>query len=305
MSSDAGTVRFDTYPLVFGAKADPGEVREAARVAERAGFSGLRFSDHVVLPKDIPDEYPFTESGEYPYDHTAHIYEVFDLLSFLAGVTAESRLLTNICVVPFRHPVTLAKNALTVDSLSGGRFELGVGLGWLRTEFEVLDVPFQERASRTDEFLEMFELVCEEPALSFDGPHHSFQETGFYPRPVSESGPPIWVGGNSRGAFKRLARFGDGWLAPGHLSTGALREAVSRIAKEWDDQDRSGSPEIGSSISLYDAGDLRNPAVLAREVEELVDAGVTVLNLTFSATEHATHLDEMQTVGDELIDEFA
>jgi len=296
-------IRFETYPLVFGEHADPDHVRTVARVAEERGYSGLRFPDHVVLPKHIPDEYPFTETGEYPFDHTDPTYDLFDVLSFVAGVTEEVKLVSNVCAVPFRHPVVLAKNALTLDALSEGRFEFGVGLGWLRTEFEVLDVPYEERASRTDEFLELFDRVCSEGVVEFDGPHHSFQETGFYPQPVEDGGPKLWIGGNSRAAFERLARYGAGWLAPGSVSGTDLASIRDRIDQAWADHDREGEPEISAALPLYDSdGALRDTEALLEDVRASAEAGVTTLNLFFHGDDPERQIEEMETVADEVID---
>jgi len=174
----------------------------------------------------VPDEYPFSPTGDAPVSVSDSIHNAFLALADLCRATRDIALGTNVYVVPYRHPVVLARQVLTLVALADGRFEFGVGAGWLRTEFEVLDVPFEERGSRTDEFLRLFERICEEGELRFDGPHHSFQRTGF--RPVPKERPRVWVGGHSGAAFRRTAEFGDGrtilWLRPAEVR--AARERL-------------------------------------------------------------------------------
>ncbi|MFB6312138.1 MAG: TIGR03619 family F420-dependent LLM class oxidoreductase [Salinirussus sp.] len=215
--------------------------RETANRAAAAGFDGILAGDHVVLPGAIPDEYPYSETGEYWSTSSDDSYEVFQTLSYLAGHTEDLVFGTNVAVAPYRHPVLLAKNALTAAALSNGRFELGIGVGWLRTEFEVLDVPFAERGSRTDEFLRLFERVLDDGELAFDGPHHTFQETGFHP--VPDGNLPVWIGGDSGATFRRVAEFGDGWTAA-RLDPSALADRYARLLDAWHDYDRDGEPAV-------------------------------------------------------------
>lgn len=178
--------------------------------------------------------------------------DVFAVLSFVVGITDDIRIGTNICVVPYRHPVQLANLALTLDQLSDGRFELGVGAGWCEPEFAALDVPAAERGPRTDEFLALFERACAEPIVSFEGEFVDIKGTAFRPRPVQEGGPPIMVGGHSSPAFRRTARFGDGWV----FTTGPDELAADRerIMRAWTDFDRTGEPylAIGNGAGIVE-----------------------------------------------------
>lgn len=214
-----------------------------AAAAERHGFDTLWVGDHVAFPAHIPPEYPYSSTGDVRFQTSHNVFDPFLVLSYLAGATEGLQFGTNVCIVPYRHPVLLAKHVLTLDALTGGRFEFGVGAGWLQTEFDVLNVPYEERGTRTDEFLALFERVRESGEVAFDGPHHSFDRTGFYPRPARDRGPRIWVGGHSSAAFRRVAEYGDGWIYFS-LTPDELEATCERILNAWSDYDRAGELEI-------------------------------------------------------------
>ncbi|MDA0637466.1 LLM class flavin-dependent oxidoreductase [Nonomuraea sp. MCN248] len=162
----------------FGPGTDPGVLREWARVVEGLGFDLLMMSDHVVVTPDVAEQYP------EPF------YEPFTTLSWLAGLTTRVRLGTTVLVLPYRHPLLVARMAANLNQLSGGRFVLGVGVGWARQEFAALGVPFAERGRLTDEYLAALRDAWG-------------AETG--------DAVPIWVGGNSGAGMRRAAEFGDAW----------------------------------------------------------------------------------------------
>ncbi|MEW9555803.1 LLM class flavin-dependent oxidoreductase [Nonomuraea sp. NPDC050783] len=181
----------------FGPGTDPGVLREWARTVEGLGFDLLMVSDHVVITPDVAERYP------EPF------HEPFTTLSWLAGVTTRVRLGTTVLVLPYRHPLLVARMAANLDRLSGGRLVLGVGVGWSSQEFAALGVPFAERGRLTDEYL----------TALHDAWHAG---TGGGDSPV-----PVWVGGNSEAAIRRAARFGHAW----HPLRGTLpwmRSAVAR-----------------------------------------------------------------------------
>jgi probable F420-dependent oxidoreductase len=301
-------VEFGVMLSTFGERASPAQFRSVASTAEEWGFDAVWVGDHVTFPADIPDEYPFSSTGESPFASDQDVYDPFEVLSFLAGCTSEIQLGTNVCVVPYRHPVVLAKNALTVEALSDGRFEFGVAPGWLRTEFEVLDVPFEERGPRTDEFLGLFERACRDGEIAFDGEFHSFQRTGFHP--VPETGrPPVWVGGKSGAAFRRVAEFGDGrtifWDHPAQIE--AARE---RLAAAWDDFDREGDPEVAVVRPVHVGTDTErdpskllvgDPDSILDDVEAYAEAGVTRLVLDFYDHDAEAQCEQLRRFGEHVI----
>ncbi|MEU1890141.1 LLM class flavin-dependent oxidoreductase [Streptomyces pristinaespiralis] len=165
----------------FGPGTDPGVLREWARIVEGLGFDLLMVSDHVAVTPDVAEQYP------EPF------YEPFTALSWLAGVTTQLRLGTSVLVMPYRHPLLVARMAANLDRISDGRLVLGVGVGWARQEFEALGVPFTRRGRLTEEYLAALRDAWHEES---DGPTPSV---------------PIWVGGNSGTAVRRAVRFGDAW----------------------------------------------------------------------------------------------
>jgi len=260
-------IEFGAFLVTFGDLADPEALARLARTAD-GNCAAVCVGDHISLPVEIPDEYPFSPTGESPFEVDQDAVDAFQTLAYLAAETAEVRLGTNTAIIPYRHPVTMTKHALTLDTLSDGRFEFGLAPGWLRTEFEVLDVPFEERGSRTDEFLDIYERACAEGQFAFEGEHHSFQETGFHPRPVQNGGPPAWIGGYSGASFRRVAEYGHGWTVfsedPADLSG-----AVDRLETAWDDYDRAGDPPVAVTTSDYDVA--FDGEEFVGDVEGLVD----------------------------------
>lgn len=300
---------FGVMLSTFGDHAYPEAFRRVATTAERKGFDAVWAGDHISFPADIPDKYPFSRSGQSPFDVELDTYDVFGLLSHLAAATDEVELGTNTCIVPYRHPVVLARNALTLEQLSDGRFDFGVAPGWMETEFEVLDVSFEERGSRTDEFLQIFERARQEGEFAFEGPHHSFQETGFHPTPTSGR-PKMWVGGKSGAAFRRVAEFGDGWTIFWDRP-GDIRASRERIMNAWTDYERDGDPEI-AVVRAVDISE--NPArdtlltgeadnVIA-DIEAYADAGVTRIVLDFYTTEIDEQVEQIERFAEEVMPSF-
>lgn len=307
MSAD---VEFGVMLSTFGEQATRESMGRVATAAEGAGFDAVWVGDHVTFPAEIPDEYPFSPSGEAPFGMGDNAYDAFGVLSYLAGITDELRLGTNTCIVPYRHPVDLARQALTLTSLSGGRFDFGVAAGWLRTEFEVLDVPFAERGSRTDEFLGLFGRVVEEGELAFEGPHHSFQETGFHPIP--DEAPPIWVGGRSGASIRRVGEFGDGWTIFWDRPD-EIRSTRSRITDAWEDYGREGDPEI-AVVRPADVGsdadrDADRPLVgpadsVIDDVGAYADAGTTRVLIDFFTRDPDEQVRQVERFGGDVIPSF-
>ncbi|MFF5973058.1 LLM class flavin-dependent oxidoreductase [Streptomyces sp. NPDC012769] len=163
----------------FGPGTDPGVLREWALTVEGLGYDLLMVSDHVAVTPDVAERYP------EPF------HEVFTTLSWLAGLTTRIRLGSTVLVLPYRHPLLVARTAATLDRLSGGRLVLGVGVGWARQEFEALDVPFSARGRLTDDALRTLRQAWRTDA--------------------GAGAVPIWVGGNSEAGIRRAVRFGDAW----------------------------------------------------------------------------------------------
>lgn len=183
----------------YGEDATPATLAHWARTLEELGFHHLMVSDHVALTPDVRRLFSDT------------FYDPFAVLCWLAGTTDRIGLGTTVAILPYRHPVALARQAAALDQLSGGRFTLGVAAGWSRGEFAALDVPFERRGARSDEYLAVIKACWAEPTVTFEGEFVSVRALANGPQPVQRPGPPIWVGGHSVGAMRRAVRFGDAW----------------------------------------------------------------------------------------------
>ena len=220
-----------------------------ARLAEDLGFDGVWVSDHLVAPVGARSVYPYDRR---PDPKPAEIGGLEDFcepiatLAFLAGQTNRVRLGVSAYVMPYRNPVVTAKQVATLDALSGGRVTLAVGVGWLREEFVALDVPWEGRGRRTDDYLAVCRALWAGGTASSAGATYRLPPVRSGPRPTQRPHPPIWIAGNSASAIERAARHGDGWHGI-DLSPPELRPLVARVRARAEAHDR---PPGSVSITL-------------------------------------------------------
>jgi probable F420-dependent oxidoreductase len=195
-----------------GQMATPERLGLIAKKGEEFGFDSLLTGDHILVPRNISSVYPYTEGGEFPGSPSGEAMEQITLLAYIAGQTSKIRVVTSVLIVPHRNPLVAAKALATLDVLSGGRLVVGVGVGWMKEEFEALGLPpFEERGAVTDEYIRAFKELWTEDDPYFEGKYISFDNISFLPKPVQKPHPPIWVGGESRPALRRTAELADGW----------------------------------------------------------------------------------------------
>lgn len=243
---------------VFGPLATPENMMSLARRADELGFDHLWVSDHIVLPNQIAPRYPYDPTGVPPFMANADQpwCEPLTALSFLASCTQRIKLGTTVLVVPYREPVLTAKMVATLDYMSGGRVILGVGVGWMEEEFNILGLDtFHERGKVTDEYLRIYKELWTQEDPSFQGTYAQFSGIKFYPKPVQEPHPPIWVGGNTVPALRRAARLGDGWLPTGAEMD--LETMAGHIQRLRDMTEQAGRPrdevDVAKSMPRGDA----------------------------------------------------
>jgi probable F420-dependent oxidoreductase len=210
--------------------AGPRQATRLARTAEEAGFESLWTVDHVVIPAGYRSVYPYDPSGRIGPDDTL-FPDPLIWLSYIAAATSTLRLGTAILILPQRNPVVLAKELATLDYLSGGRMILGVGVGWLKEEYEALGVPWEGRGRRGEESIDAMRALWSQPQASYDGDTTSFQECHLRPQPPQGT-IPIHIGGHSPVAARRAGRMGDGFFPFGVNRDGvpALLEIVRQSA---------------------------------------------------------------------------
>jgi probable F420-dependent oxidoreductase len=213
-SSGAGSAAMK-LGLFLPLAGDPARLREtlaaAASAAERAGFHSLWFAEHVALFDAHQSRYPYSEDGRFPLSGEAGLLEPFAAVAFVAALTTRIRLGTGVCLVPQRSPLYTAKQVADVDVLSLGRFDFGVGIGWLREEFEALGVPFDDRARRCREYLAAMRALWTDPVSQHDGELLRVPPLRMFPKPIQKPHPPIVFGGESDAALRRVADLGQGW----------------------------------------------------------------------------------------------
>ena len=188
-----------------------GLLRAVAAHAERLGVATLWVPEHVVLLDQYASRYPYADNGQIPAPSHAPIMDPFLALTCMAAATSKIRLATGICLVPEHNPLVLAKVTATLDFLSGGRFTLGVGIGWLEEEFVALGIPWERRAQRTREYIAAMRSLWGDEVSSYDGEFVKFTNVRSFPKPVRGGKLPVFFGGESAPALRRVAEYGNGW----------------------------------------------------------------------------------------------
>jgi probable F420-dependent oxidoreductase len=283
--------------------------------ADRAGVHRVVLSgEHVVFGEHM-DNYSKPElggrpGGQQPTGPDGHFLEPMTTMSFLAGMTTRIRFTNSILLAALRRPIVLAKCAATLDVLSHGRLDLGVGIGWQREEYVAAGLEFERRGRLLDHTLEVCQLLWRERTATYDSPDLSFENIHLMPKPLQPGGVPIWVSGTvNQGAMRRLARFGSGWIPWGKASDFAsdlietiplMRDAVAELGRDPAElgvagklanvPGPDGTPEIGATIAGLPA---------------LIDAGVTDVRLQLPVPEETNAAEDYLTPWVRAFDEVA
>jgi probable F420-dependent oxidoreductase len=315
-------VLFQELAMQFGlhlpaSSADVGaeDLIDFARHAEALGFYCITVADHVVVPRHISIPYPYTVDGKYP--GTGYHLETLMTIGFLAGVTQRIRFVTSVMIAPYRSPIITAKMLATIDVLSGGRIIAGLGVGWMKEEFDNLQAPkFAERGSVTDEYILAFRELWTKDNPSFNGKHCRFSEIVFVPKPVQRPAIPIWIGGHSKQAIRRAARLGDGWHPIGGVPTIPLEpEDMKRDLALLAELARAAGRDpkeihVALKGSLFDrekkiAGRRRRfmgtASEIASDIRAYRDAGVDTLIFDVRRPTMAETLERMEWMAKEVI----
>src|SRR5262245_15975549 len=305
-------MRYGFYLPTRGQTATPDALEAIVRRAEGLGFDSVMIADHIVLPVDIKSKYPYTLDGAFPGQGDA--FDQLSLMAFVAAKTSRLRLVTSVMILPHRNPVVTAKALATIDVLSAGRVTVGVGVGWLREEFEALGAPdFDRRGAVSDEYIRIFKTLWTRSPASFDGQFYSFKTIRFLPQPVQKPHPPIWIGGHSRAALRRAARLGDGWHPVGGTASvplppkefqacldelHRLTEAEGRDPRALTISYKAPIYDVGSPLSGVAPGTRRpfsgSPAVIADDIATYGRIGVSELIFDFRSETLAETLDRME-----------
>jgi probable F420-dependent oxidoreductase len=210
-------VKFGVNLINFGPGANPDALARGAAFAEAVGYHFVMVSDHVATTPDVQALYP------------SPFYDPFVTLAWLAGSTKRIELGTTVVVLPYRHPLVVVSMAETINRLCGGRFILGVGVGWAEQEFAALGIPFAKRGGITDDYLAAISTRWTHEVASYAGLFVTFECVHGGPRSAGTSRPPIWIGGTSETALRRAVRYGDGWHPNNVRLSWIAREGLPRL----------------------------------------------------------------------------
>lgn len=256
----------NTVPFADGL----GAVR-LATLAETAGFESAWTVEHVVFPDQYTSSYPYGRDGKMPMQASTPMPDPLVWLTWVAAHTTRLRLATGILILPQRNPLVLAKEIATLDQLSGGRVELGIGVGWLREEFDALGVPWAERGARTDEYVHVLRTLWSTDLAAHNGAFVSFAGVSSSPKPLRGQ-VPVTVGGHTEAAAARAGRLGDGFF-PAKGSPTRLAElfAVVRDTALASGRD----PEAIELTASHAAFAGRDTGAMRAAVDELASLGVS------------------------------
>jgi len=285
-----------TVPNVHETLAERSTIEAVARMADELGFDSVWCNDHLAIPAASGDGAAEPAyAAAYGEQRGQRIYEPLIVLAYLAAVTRRVLLGTSVYLLPLRSPLLAARQAVSLDGLSAGPLVLGVGAGWLESEFDAVGVPYRQRGRRTDEAIAMLKSLC-----GADG-------GGFLPKPVQRPHPPLWIGGRSEAALRRAARAGDAWH-PSHLTVDELRRQIPALHAECE---RAGRPADEVAVTTRrklvrtptdDARVLQGDAgAIAATVAELEQVGVSHLVVEIPGSSEAELLENLDWFGREVL----
>jgi probable F420-dependent oxidoreductase len=292
-----------TVPNVHETLAEPTTIEAVGRRADELGFDSIWCNDHLALPsaRDGAGGQP-AYAAAYGEQRGQRIYEPLIVLAYLAAVTRRVLLGTSVYLVALRSPLLAAKQAVSLDRLSGGRLVLGVGVGWLESEFAAAGVPYRQRGRRTDEAIALLKTLCGQ------------DDADFLPKPVQRPHPPLWIGGRSEAALRRAARAGNAWH-PSHLTVDELRRHIPELRAECERAGRSadevavttrrklvrnGSPAEAEAGRVLEG----DAAAIAATVAELEQVGVAHLIVEVPGSSEGELLENLDWFGREVLTEI-
>src|SRR6516162_755599 len=258
------------HSLGIGAGADRAVIDAVASAADSCGSATLWAGEHVVMVDRSPSRYPYSDDGVIGVPAQADWLDPMIALGFAAAASSRIAIATGVLLLPEHNPVVVAKQAASLDRLTGGRLTLGVGVGWSRDEFAALGVPFEHRAARTAEYVAAMRTLWRDDIASFDGKFVGFESIRVNPKPATDRHIPIVVGGNSDPALRRVAAWGDGWYGFNLDGVAAVRERIANLKRLCAESGRERG-QLRLSVAL------RNPGV--GDIGALAELGVDELVL--------------------------
>ncbi|MFT7246226.1 MAG: putative F420-dependent oxidoreductase [Candidatus Azotimanducaceae bacterium] len=281
--------------LAFGSSVgvDGEAAIDLCRRAEAAGFESVWGGEHVILPTNFESKYPYTPDGKIPAEPETPIPDPLIWLAYVAAAAPTLRLGTCILIVPQRNPVILAKELATLDRLTGGRVELGLGVGWLKEEFDALGVEWARRGARNDEYVEAMRKLWAGPHAEYHGEFVDFPQVTCSPRPV-KGDIPVLVGGDSDAAIRRAVKIADGFF-PGEGDAEQLGTLITRLRQAAETADRD--PDSIEINAMFGA-QIADPIAGVEQMKELGVGRIMVPAFFFAGPDG---MDRLSEFGDKVV----
>jgi probable F420-dependent oxidoreductase len=242
-----------------------------AQGIEAVGFDSMWFPEHVVFfdAEDYQSEYPYTDDGSPPWKDAMGVYDPLMAIACVSQHTTRLRFATSVMILPQRPALATAKEVMTLDHITGGRFDFGVGAGWSAEEYNALGVPFEHRGTRFNEYIKAIKAAWASPRSSFEGKYVSYKNAVMLPPPVTPGGPPFLIGGDSEAALRRAAQLGDGWY--GWWKKYELADQVEKLREQLRLAGRENDPSFSTRVGIPFDG---TPDQLGAKVEEARKCGI-------------------------------
>jgi probable F420-dependent oxidoreductase len=266
--ADGDGIKVGLHVLGVGTGSKPEVMGAVAQRADELGFATLWCGEHVVMVDEPGSRYPYAEDGKIAVAPDADWLDPLLALTFAAALTSRITLATGILLLPEHNPLVVAKQAATLDVLSGGRFSLGIGVGWSAEEFAALGVPFAGRSARTAEYVAAMRRVWADDVASFRGDFTCFESVRVNPRPVHARRLPVLLGGTTDAALGRVAEYGDGWYGF-NVDAAAVPDRLRVLADQCRRRGRQ-LRDLSIAVSVPEAGPDVLPALAEAGVTELV-----------------------------------
>jgi probable F420-dependent oxidoreductase len=283
---------------------DPRRMVGMAAFLEELGFNHISLGEHFLVPSETVDTLD------------PCWYDNFALAGAIGAVTRRLRVVFAVVLMPLHHPIQLAKSVATVDCLTGGRLTLGVGLGWVKADFDAMGIPFSERAARTEDYLKACKALWSGDTHSYEGRFVSFRDVVFQPQPLQKPHPPIWMGGAADVSVRRAARFGDGYQAFGgpfsrmQELAAQMRVELEKVGRDPDKFDYAFTYDLGEAMSLHltQAGAKGGNMILgpepARAIDQIAEAqrsGFNHLTIRTFGRDESEIRDRLQHFSEEVM----
>lgn len=278
-----------------GPYAGPEAIAAFARKAEQLGFDALFMTDHIALPIEVQTRYPYRPDGKFFWPPETPYLDTILVLTWAAAATERIQVGTSVLITAWHHPVNTAKALATLDTLNGGRTIVGVGVGWMKEQFDILGAPFEQRGARAEEYVRLLKHLWTEDTIDFHGRFYNYSGLKFYPKPARKPSIPVWFGGRSEATLRHVAAVGDGWH-PLYISAEEMRAMLPKLKEQLERRGRSLSD---ITLTARPVAEPSNRETADRFAE--LGVSMMVVDTSFEHSSLDGVLDELEELAGQLI----